>query len=320
MSALTLLVLSNPADRHLAALERLPGETRIVVGDRLEAFANAAPEAEAILWWWCGRELLKQVLASAPRVRWVHAASAGVDGLLFPALVESPAALTNSRGVFSAPLGEFALAAMLYFAKDLRRMLRSQGEGRWDPFDVEMLAGRTVGLIGYGDIGRAVAERVRAMGMRVIAVRRRPELGSPGTDEVIPVERRGELMATADYVVVSAPLTPATRGLIGPAEIAAMKSSGVLINVGRGAVVDEQALIAALEQRRIRGAALDVFECEPLPEGHAFYRLENLLLSPHCADHTPGWIGESMNFFLENFERFHRGEPLENVVDKKAGY
>ena len=198
MSALTLLVLSNPSDRHLAMLERLPEETRIVVGDRLEAFERAAPEADAILCWWCSRDLLAQVLARAPRVRWVHAASAGLDGLLFPALVESPALLTNARGVFSASLAEFALAAMLYFAKDLRRMVRSQSEGRWDPFDVEMLAGRTAGLIGYGDIGCAVAQRARALGMRVMAVRRRPELDAPGAE---PELRRAALEPGAELVV-----------------------------------------------------------------------------------------------------------------------
>jgi phosphoglycerate dehydrogenase-like enzyme len=128
------------------------------------------------------------------------------------------------------------------------------------------------------------------------------------------------MLRASDYVAAALPLTPATRGVIGAPELAVMKPSAVLINVGRGPAIDEAALIWALERRRIRGAALDVFEREPLPEGHAFYRLENVLLSPHCADHTAGWQEQSMELFLRNFDRFRKGEPLTNVVDKRQGY
>jgi phosphoglycerate dehydrogenase-like enzyme len=258
----------------------------------------------------------------APRVRWIHSASVGVENVLFPALIESPVTLTNARGAYSAALGEFVLAAVLFFAKDLRRMTTSQASGKWDQFDVEMLQGRVLGIVGYGDIGRAVADRTRGFGMRIFALRRRPELSrkDPLIERAFPDEQLGEMLAASDYVVVALPLTPATNRLIGAEVLAAMKPSAVLINVGRGPVVDEGALIAALEANRIRGAALDVFEREPLPEGHPFYRLRNVLLSPHCADHTAGWQEQSMELFLANFERFRKGEPLENVVDKRAGY
>jgi phosphoglycerate dehydrogenase-like enzyme len=158
--------------------------------------------------------------------------------------------------------------------------------------------------------------------MRVIGLRRRPQQGAgdPLLDEVLPLERRVELMQRSDYVVVATPLTPETRGLVGEAEIQAMKPSAVLMNVGRGPCVDEQALLRALEAGRIRGAALDVFDQEPLPAGHPFYRFDNVLLSPHCADHVPGWLDDAMALFLDNLERFRRGEPLLNVVDKRAGY
>lgn len=322
MKPVTLLVLSSPADPHLAMLERLPPGTRIIAGDRPEAFESAARDADAILAWFTGRELLQQVWKMAPRVRWVHASSAGVDTLLFPELVESPVPLTNARGAFSWALGEFAVAAILFFAKDLRRMVRSQEAGVWAPFDIEGVRGKTLGIIGYGDIGRAVAERAHGIGMRILAVRRRPELcaNDPLLTRAYPPESVREMMAEADYLVLSAPLTAETRGLIAEAEIAAMKPSAVLINVGRGPVVDERALIRALEERRIRGAALDVFEQEPLPVGHPFYRLDNVLLSPHCADHTTGWMAQSMEIFLDTFERFSKGEPLRNVVDKHRGY
>jgi phosphoglycerate dehydrogenase-like enzyme len=258
----------------------------------------------------------------ATGVRWVHSRSAGIENLLFPALVESDAVLTNGRGSFADSLGEFAMAAVLFFAKDLRRMRKSQAEGRWDPFDPEWVRGKTLGIVGYGEIGRATARRARAFGMRVIGLRRRPQAsaGDPLLDEALPLERRLELMRRSDYVVVATPLTPETRGIVGEAELQAMKPTSVLINVGRGPCVDEPALLRALEAGRIRGAALDVFEQEPLPAGHRFYALDNVLLSPHCADHVPGWLEDAMALFLDNLERFREGRPLLNVVDKRAGY
>ncbi len=318
----TLLVLARPNDPELAALDELPNDVRVVAGDTVEAFQSAAPEAAAIFSWWGKRDLLESVLRQAPCVRWIHFASAGVDSVLFPAIVESPVVVTNARGAFSASLAEFVLASMLFFAKDLRRMLRSQRAGNWDQFDVEMLQGRTVGIAGYGDIGRAVARLARGFGMRVLACRRRPELSreDPLVDAAYGPGAFREMLAESDYVAVCAPLTPATKGLIGAGEVAAMKRNAVLINVGRGPVVDEAALIEVLERRRIRGAALDVFETEPLPPGHPFWKLDNVLLSPHCADHTAGWRASSMRVFLENFKRFANGEPLTNVVDKTAGY
>ncbi|MEK7408280.1 MAG: D-2-hydroxyacid dehydrogenase [Acidobacteriota bacterium] len=322
MGSLTLLVLADPADPHLRLLERLPEETRIAAGRLPEAFESAAPETDVILSWFASRELLEQVWRMAPRVRWVHSASAGVENVLFPALVESPVPVTNSRGLFSRVLAEFAMAAVLYFAKDLRRMVLSQEAGLWNPFDIEEIHGRWLGIVGYGDIGRVVADRARAFGMRVAALRRRPELasGDPLVERVFSPQQRLEMLALADYVVVATPLTPETLGLIGEAELRAMKSSAVLINIGRGPVVDEAALARALKENRVRGAALDVFDTEPLPPGHPFYKLDNVLLSPHCADHFPGWMERAMELFLENFERFRLGEPLRNLVDKRQGY
>jgi len=303
-------------------LEALPEETEITVGNCAEAFRRSAPKATVIFNWSKGRDLLEQVWRLAPNVRWVHTASAGLEHLLFPELIESAVPLTNGRGVFSGSLGEFTIGAVLFFAKDFRRMIRNQEAGRWQQFDVTEIAGQTIGIVGYGDIGRAIAERARAMKMNVLALRRRPELSGqdPLVDEMFPLDRIKELMARSDYIAVCAPLTPETRGLIGEAELRSMKPGAVLINVGRGAVVEEAALLRALEEKWIRGAALDVFEREPLPENHPFYRMENVLLSPHCADHTGDWLQRAMQFFLDNFARFRRGQPLLNVVDKKLGY
>jgi phosphoglycerate dehydrogenase-like enzyme len=322
MDDITVLVLAEPSEPQLAMLEALPESATIAVGQCAEAFERAAPGAGVILNWSGSRELLERLWHMAPRVRWVHSRSAGLDDVLFPALIQSPVPLTNGRGVFSPALGEFAIGAALFFAKDFRRMMRGQAAGVWDPFDIAEIRNQTMGIVGYGDIGRAIAQRARALGMKVLALRRRPDLSRPDAlaDEVFPPERTLELMARSDYVVAAAPLTAETRGLIGEAELGAMKSTAVIVNVGRGPVIEEAALIRALEDKRIRGAALDVFETEPLPPGHPFYRLENVLLSPHCADHTSDWLEKAMRFFLENFERFRKGEPLLNVADKKLGY
>jgi phosphoglycerate dehydrogenase-like enzyme len=323
MDSLTVLVLADPTEPQLAMLEALPQETSIVVGNTIEAFERAAPEATVIFNWSLGGDLLREVFRMCPNVRWVHSRAAGLDNQLFPELIESPVPLTNGRGVFSQSLGEFALAAILYFAKDLRRMVRSQVAGVWDPFDIVEVSGQTVGIVGYGDIGRAVAARARAMGMRVLAVKRHGPSAhntDPLAEQIYGPDRRIEMISRSDCVVAAAPLTPETRGMIGDPEFAAMKPDAVVINIGRGPVIDEAALIRALSERRIKGAALDVFDCEPLPQGHPFYQLDNVLLSPHCADHTPDWMDQAMRFFLEQFERFRKSEPLRNVVDKKLGY
>ena len=318
----TILVLANPTEPRLAHLEQLPPETGIAVGLTPEAFENAAPDATVIFSWALSQELLRKVLPMAPGVRWVHTRGAGVDNLLFPELLASPAVLTNGRGVFSPSLGEWVLGAILYFAKDFHRLLRSQAQERWDPFTVTEISGQTLGIIGYGDIGRAISIRARAMGMRVLGMNRRGTL--PGNDE--PVEQifrpaeRIRMIEECDYIAIAAPLTPETRGLVGETEFAAMKPDAVVINVGRGPVIDEAALVLALTHKRIKGAALDVYDCEPLPQGHPLYYLDNVLLSPHCADHTATWLDEAMRFFLAQYERFRKGESLLNVVDKKAGY
>jgi len=317
-----ILVLSDPAARSLRLLEKLPEPVDLVVGNDPEFVVAHAPNADVIVVGNSEADLLRMAFPLAERVRWVHSLLAGVEKVLFPALVESPTPLTNGRGVFSRALAEFAIAAILFFAKDLRRLVRSQEAGKWDQFDIELVRGQVLGVVGFGDIGRETARLARALGMRIVAVRRRPALagGDPLVERVYSPADLREMLAISDYVVVSAPLTPDTRGMISEAELEAMKRDAAIINIGRGPLVVEPALIAALHANRIRGAALDVFDEEPLPEGHPFYGFENVLLSPHSADHTRDWVDEAMKVFLENFERFRTGQPLLNIVDKRAGY
>jgi len=314
-------VLADPSDPGLPVLRPAPRDVRFVVGAEAGDF-EGAPPPRVVLDCGAGPRRLAAVLERAVGFEWFHSRSAGLDTVLVPEVAASPAVVTNGRGAFSLSLAEFVVAALLFFTKDLRGLVERQEAASWEPFDMQLLHGRTLGIVGYGDIGRATAQRVRALGMRVLALRRRPALseGDPLVDEVLPVEKLHELMGRSDDVLVAAPLTPQTRGLVDARALAAMKRGAVLVNVGRGPVVDEPALVEALTTGRIRGAALDVFAEEPLPPDHPFWRLPNVLLSPHCADHVPGWIEDAMRLFLENLERFRGGQPLRNVVDKARGY
>jgi phosphoglycerate dehydrogenase-like enzyme len=317
-----LLVLTALDDHNIPLLAELRQMGTIVVGDSAPDFANAAADADIIFNWSAPLALLRDVFLISRNLRWIHSRSAGLEQSLFPELIDSDVILTNGSGVFSPSLGEFALTAILYFAKDLRRMIRNQMAGVWEQFDITMISGQTLGIVGYGSIGRAVAARARALEMKVLALRR--STGQSKNDALVDhVYEPGhllEMLSRCDYVVVALPLTVQTRGLIADAEFAIMKKNAVLINIGRGPTINERAMIEALSGNRIRGAALDVFDQEPLPAGHPFYSMENVLLSPHCSDHTPEWLEDATRFFLSQLEKFRRGESLLNVVDKRSGY
>ncbi len=312
-----ILALSESDDPQLALLADVPH----VVANSSTSNDKLASNAEVILHWSGPRDVLRAAFLANPGVRWVHSRSAGLDSVLFSELVDSPISVTNGSGVFSQSLGEFALAAILYFAKDFRRMLRNQEASRWEQFDVLEIAGQTVGIVGYGDIGRAVASRVHAMGMRVLALKRHaPTSGDPLVDRFFGPSDLNEMLALCDYVVVAAPLTSETHHLLSDSAFAAMKPSSVVINVGRGPVIDQAAVVRALVAHKIKGAGLDVFEQEPIPSGDPIYTLENVLISPHCADHTKDWLNQAMRFFLLQYERFCNGQPLQNIVEKHLGY
>ena len=315
-------MIADPKAPFLRALSRLPKEPKVIVTASEADLVKHAPEADAILYAYHQGSLLLSILPLARRVCWIHSLWTGVEGILCPELVEHPARLTNGRGVFSGPLADWTMAAILHFAFDLRRVIAQQEQGVWRLVHGTPLNGRTLGIVGFGAIGAAAARRAKVFQMSVAALRRRPELSMSDdlVDAVYGPDRLLDLMAESDYVLAAAPLTPATRGLIGENAIAAMKPTAVIVNVGRGAVIDEPALIRALQSRRIRGAALDVFEVEPLPAGHPLWSVSNVLLSPHTADRIEGFLDPAFDCFFENLERFQKGETLLNVVDKHAGY
>ena len=319
--SLFVLVIADPA-AHLKSLTNLPDGVRLLVTDNAEELKARAPEADAIVYAHGRSELLSGTLPLATRARWIHSLWTGVEGILSPEMLAHPGTLTNGRGVFRWPLADWAVGVMLFFSFELRRVLQQQEQVIWKPFVSSTLEGRTLGIVGYGAIGSAVAERARPFGMKIAALRRRPELfqSDPLVDLSFGPAQLKELIAASDYLLVVTPLTPETRGLIGEAEIAAMKPGAVLMNIGRGPVVDEAALIRALETGSIRGAALDVFDTEPLPSDHPFWRMRNVLLSPHTADRVEGFLIPAYDCFLENLNRFMKDSPLLNIVDKRAGY
>jgi phosphoglycerate dehydrogenase-like enzyme len=322
MDNVTVLVLADSAAPALRKLDAIGPGVTLKIGKTAEALGDSVKDARVLFNWTGSKPDVKRVMEQAPNLEWIHAMYAGLDRSLFPELVASPIPLTNGSGVFSQSLGEFAMLGMLYFAKDVPRRIQAKAERRWDVFDNVAIDTQTVGIVGHGDIGRAVARRAKAFDMRVLALRKdvSPRAGDEHVDRVYPAADLHAMLPECDYVVVTAPLTAATTGMIGKREFELMKPNAIIMNVGRGPVINEAAMIEALQAKRIRGAALDVFDVEPLPPDSPLWSLDNVLISAHCADHVDGWVESAVVFFLEQFSRWRGGQPLKNVVNKQAGY
>jgi len=322
MDNITILVLADPAAPALKKLDAIGPGVTVKIGKTAEALGDAVAEARVLFNWTGSKPEVHRVMQTAPRLEWIHAMYAGLDRSLFPELIASHIPLTNGSGVFSQSLGEFIMLGVLYFAKDVPRRILAKAERRWDVFDNIEISTQTIGIVGHGDIGRAVSSRAKAMGMRVLALRRNvtPRAGDEYVDRVYAVSELHEMLPECDYVAVTAPLTAETKGMIGKAEFEKMKPSAIIMNVGRGPVIDEAAMVEALGTKRIRGGALDVFDIEPLPPESPIWSLDNVFLTAHCADHVDGWVESAVVFFLEQLNRWRNGEPLKNVVNKQAGY
>ena len=281
-------------------------------------------DAEIIIAW----SLRPEQFRAAAKLRWIHSPAAAVHQLIFPELVQSDVILTNAREVHGPVVAEQVMALVFALAKCLPQAARFQQKHIWGQEPMwrgrprpRELAEATLGLVGIGSIGRAVAKHASNLGMRVIAVRENPEKELPaGVEQVFPSSQLDALLAQSDYVVLAAPVTSTTRGLISAARLAKMKADACLINVGRGPLVDETALVQALREKRIGGAALDVFEEEPLPADSPLWDLENLLITPHTAGLTEKLWERHYQLISENLRRFLEGKALLSVVDKKRGY
>lgn len=257
---------------------------------------------------------------AADRLRWLHIASAGVDPVLFPGLQESDVVLTNSRGVFDGAIAEYVLGVVLAFAKDFVRSWDLQRRRQWKHRESERIAGRRVLVVGTGPIGRSIARMVRAAGMSVAGVGRRPREGDPDFGDVYASTDLARHLPEADYVVAVAPLTEQTKGMFDAEAFAAMKPGARFVNVGRGELVVTSDLVGALRDGSLGGAALDVFDAEPLPPESPLWTMENVLISPHMSGDFVGWRNTLVEVFADNFRRWRAGEPLRNVVDKQLGY
>lgn len=292
------------------------------------------------------RELLLSALETPGSLRWVHTGAAGVASLLHPELRSHAIVLTNSAGIHGAPMAETALAMILHFARGLDYAAAAAHRAEWHtaPFErtdsgIGEIAGATAGIVGYGGIGREIAWRAAALGMTVIATRRTagpvpgsrahspsgPEAGDGSGSRGGVAVLRGEgalqaLLRRSDFVILTVPATRETRGLIGAGELALMKPGAVLVNLARGSIVDEAALVEALRARKIRGAGLDVFAKEPLPPESPLWQMDNVLVTPHVSATTPRYWDRQAELMLDNLGRYFRGEPLRNQVDPDAGY
>jgi len=263
--------------------------------------------------------------SAAPRLRWVQGSMAGAgEPAKAAGLLETDVTVTTASGVFSEPLAEFVLMALLQHAKRLDRLRRDKARKRWNEDPVDTLRGKTLCLVGTGSIGRAVAEKANVFGMRVVGVKRtvRPDdAAREFAEELYPTGELHAALSGADYVVVTLPGTPETRRLVDAGAFRAMRPGAYFVNVGRGSVVDEVALVGALRDGRLSGAALDVFEAEPLPEGSPLWELPNVIVSPHATDNVVARLDDlQTDLFCENLRRYLAGEPLKNELDKGLMY
>lgn len=283
------------------------------------------PKADVYL----GFGIPRPLFLAARQLRWVHSAAAGVGNALYPEMLAADVLLTNSAGVHAIPIAEYIVAGILYFFRGLDVAVDQQQRREWDKqrfvgeqSPLREMGGARMLIVGAGGIGSEAASRLTALGARCVGVRRRPSLGAPkGFERVIGFEAIEAELPNADVVVLAAPLTEQTRGILSASRLDLLKPSALVVNIARGALVDESALIDRLRSGRIRGAALDVFQNEPLASDSPLWQLRSALVTPHISPVSPGrfWARE-LDLFLDNWRRFVRGDPLRNLVDKRAGY
>ena len=288
-----------------------------------EAFARALPGAEVLFAWGLARRLADR----ADALRWLHTPLAGVDRVLSPELVKSPIRITSSRGVNSVAVAEHTLGLILSMTRGIADSVRAQGESRWAQHEiwgrrppVQELRGQVLGILGLGDIGRELAVRARALGMTVWGLVRSPRAKPDCVDRLLAAGKEEALIRASDVLVLAVPLTGDTKGMIGERQLKRMKHTACLINIGRGELVQESALVRALREGWIAGAGLDVYAAEPLPPSSPLWRLPQVVMTPHIAGTHPQYMGRSADIFLNNLKLYLAGEPLINEVDKQAGY
>ena len=301
-------------------LEELADQAEIRFATSVEELQRQLPGSDAMLGWNFRADSLREAWSAAGNLRWIHWAGAGVDAAMFDELVASDVELTNARGVFDQPMAEWVLGMIISFAKQFPQTLAFQRKSEWNYRRSEMVTGKRALVVGAGSIGRAVGRLLTAVGMEVEAVGRSARDGDPDFGHVHAIDELHACLSRADYVVLITPLTEQTRGLFGAQEFAAMNPQARFLNIGRGALVVEEALLAALHDGVIAGAALDVFVEEPLPPLSPFWDAPNCLVSPHMSGDFAEFEDAMADQFIDNWARFVAGEPLNNVIDKRLGF
>ncbi len=319
MSDRPVAVIQGPRDAPPPGIERASAHAELRTADGPAHLREALPGADALFFWRARRDDLEEAWDAADRLRWIQTASDGVDGLLFPSLVGSDVLVTNGRGIFEDAIAEWVIGVLLGFVTRIPESFAAQRQHRWISGETERLAGSRLLVVGPGPIGRAVATRARALGMEIAAVGRTARMDQM-FGQICPVAELIEAVADADVVLDTVPLTPETHHLFDAQVFAAMRPTARFVNVGRGATVDEPSLIRALQAGQLSGAALDVFETEPLPADSPLWDLPGVIVSPHMCGDFQGWEEVAVALFLDNLGRFARGEELRNPVDKHAGF
>jgi phosphoglycerate dehydrogenase-like enzyme len=310
-------VLCQRSTDRPPGLDDLDVDFRYCAADGL---ADAVRGARALLLWDFFSTVVSDVWADADSLEWIHITAAGVDTLLFDELRESDVVVTNARGVFDRPLAEYVLGAVIAHAKDSRTGFDLQRQHQWRHRETRSITGATALVVGTGGIGREIAKLLRAAGLVVRGAGRRAVADDPDFGQVICSDGLAAEAGWCDHLILAAPLTAQTRGLVNAAVLDAMKPDAHLVNIARGPMVDESALLAALTERRIGGATLDVFDTEPLPPGHPLWDAPNVTITSHMSADVIGWRDTLAAQFATNVRRWLAGEPLLNVVDKKLGY
>jgi phosphoglycerate dehydrogenase-like enzyme len=316
----TVVVMGATAEEPPPGIDEAATMADVSFAASASALAEAIADTDAVFAWHSVRELLPEVWPKAGRLRWIQSASDGVDWLLFPELVDSDVVVTNARGIFDRAIAEYVVGLMLAFAKDLLGVVEGHRQREWRHRPTELLAGKRLLVAGVGPIGRAIGRAGRDLRMEVRGVGRRARAGDDVFQSIAGTDGLAAAAGWADYVVDALPATPATHHLFDASVFDSMRRSARFINVGRGTTVVEGALIDAIREERIGGAALDVFEREPLPSDSPFWELPNTIVSPHMSGDFEGWLEAVVRLFVENLRRFAAGRPLLNVVDKREGY
>jgi phosphoglycerate dehydrogenase-like enzyme len=314
-----LVVLTDDAGTEPPHAERLRELADVVVTDAA-GLAAALPGARVLFLWDFFSAALRDAWPAADALEWIHVAAAGVDTLLFDGLRESAVVVSNAGGVFDQPIAEFVAASVLAHDKRLHESARLQREHVWQHRETTRTAGSHALVVGTGGIGRATARLLRALGMHVTGGGRTPRVDDPDLGTVVATADLRDHLGDQDHVVLAAPLTDQTRGLLGAAELAAMKPTAHLVNIGRGPLVDEDALLDALRSGGIAAASLDVFATEPLPDDHPFWDMEQVHVSAHMSGDAPGWQEVLAAQFEDNLRRWVTGDRPASIVDKSRGY